>query len=520
MRRRSKPQPHIYHPKLKRTTKCVPACRSAPELPRLSKTKLLEKPESPKKSLCALVNDIDSLQEKNVTYYTKRNLANTNKIIKTPALHTIGITCMHQEIIKKCSVCCCFCDFSSHGADAIPKSIKKDTLKDILVVVSNQSFASLISNDTCMVILHMISLNLFRPMPSLQLLPTIDTANDMEWTHLKYVYQIFETLLEQKNLKISDLQVNSYCRSLFRMIYSPDIREQSHVAKCLSLLIKRWPILCQYCTKRSCSFIVCAQYDIATQRSLSCFLTFYKESFSFLKPNDMESFFKKYILPLFMIPTYKSFHQTLLDIINIFITKFPALVDDTIAFMIKRWPITDSTKVELFLNVIDDLVSNHYMNIKDKTAKSLFNKICQSINDPTNEISQQALFMVIDKGMISLLKKDQNGMMEKIYLSVLDVSHHHWCSQTRFFANDIIQQLQHIDPHLSTLSLVDYLERERSERRAQKQGWQLIKSFVNGDRVGKENIDENVSPRHKVQPPEGKGQYKRCRKLRKSLSTK
>ena len=423
-----------------------------------------------------LKGDGEEIPMKPIFYSSHRANKLNVEIEQTPGFESCTVGDISKLFFQKCRVCCAFCNFTDIS-DKENRDIKLQTLKQLHSAMVNPNISRYLTNDSLSFLLHMIGVNIFRPLCYVPMTIT-DYAVNLEWEHLEIVYNLLTLLLNVHTFQMSAMQINNYIKNLFLMFLMPDKREQRAIGHCLYQFCHRFSESRAYIIKKCSSFLTAAQYDKATQYSLPVFLEFYLEAIALIKPNNPKSFARTHLMPLIMLSEFQNFHATLLKIVEVFIRRDSSFADYFLIHLFNHWPITSPCREALFLNAVHEIISSFNQQISEKTTKRLLERISSSFSDCTGEISQESLFMMQDDGMIKLILSKGTNCLNLIYSRIIDVSEHHWNSATRSFALDSLSYLKTSIPILKNLNMNEIKEKFLLDEQIQKDNWNKIRELA------------------------------------------
>lgn len=446
--------------------------------------------------------DGEEIPMRAVYYFSPRSTRKRLKLVKTDPLDTCAPSNFLKLFFQKCRICCYFCDFSREDIDENEnKKVKLECLQELLSLLKHPNLARHLNNDCLNSLMHMISINIFRPVCFVQLYETTDYAVDLEWEHIEIAYDLFISLLNINSFSISQTQFKSYIRNLFLMFRMPDKREQQSIGRCLNEICRRYQDQRLNIAAKCSSFLTAAQYDLSTQASLPVFLEFYLHSILYLRPKNAHSFILMQLFPLIMLKEFEAFHATHLCIIEVFMNTDSSLVDSYLLYLLNHWPITSPNRTTLFLNAVHEIVSKFHQKISVSTTEKLLGRISNTFSDCTADVSQQALFMIMDDGMTNLILTKGNKMTHTLYIRILDVSENHWLASTRNFATDALLHLKSCIPPLGTLNINDMREKIKIKERTTQKFWNDIKKMTSKEKGNAVKNKKKATEFH-VKPPE------------------
>ena len=441
--------------------------------------------------------------------YSKRNLETSKLIEKTITFERCKLSEYSSLFTNKCRVCCGFCNFVDEYHDMTLKKIKLDTLHELYFAITTPEIAKHLTATCSNALFHMICVNIFRKIPFVERNALIENVYDKEWIHLAEVYKIFEFILNSKLINISNIQIKTYLKQLFRIVLSPDPREQSCACNCLAAFLKSYPESKQFIITKTNTILMWGREDKTVQHALFYFLQFFERNLTILRPSNLTCYFKHNILPLSLSSNFPLYSTSYLELVKSFLKRDPSLVNDYINYLVLHWPIANFKKQSNFLNAFQSITQDFSSNIVHKVAVKLFKVISQCFSNYTMDISQEALCMIQEPYMISLLSNKANDMIQSILNTLNDTSIHHWSEVTRLFAKgayDAVGKL--VEQKSKDNSKQKHTEKEKDIQKDDKSRsdiWNIIRNMAKDPpTVTKENnhtLANLINPNYLVKPP-------------------
>ncbi|OHT11627.1 hypothetical protein TRFO_03819 [Tritrichomonas foetus] len=418
-----------------------------------------------------------------------RNLESSKLIEKTSPFDKCKPSEFPAAFTAKCRVCCGFCNFKDDRQDMKLKQIKHDTLQQLFYALTTPEISRHLTITCTNALFHMICVNIFRHISFIKFDAMIENAADKEWIHLDEIYNIFEYILTTKLINMTTIQMKTYIKQLFRIVLSPDVREQRAVCNCLSAFLKSYPDSKSYITMKAMLLIISSQEDPIYQQCLPSFLNFYVRNFSNLKPTNLQQFFRNYILPLSLSSLFPLFHSSYLDLVEVFLMRDPMMVNEYINYLIKHWPVANAQKQTSFLNAFHKVVHHFAQQISQKSTIQLYKVISNCFSDFTADVSQEALYMVQDENMATLLWDKGNEIASDVLDTLFNVANSHWIGATRTFAKESYDYLQKRKQNMPE-NLMKQTKTEIEIARNRNEMWTFIRNMA------KNNYNRNNSCRN------------------------
>ena len=365
----------------------------------------------------------------------------------------------------------------------------------------------------------MVCINIFRPINkkknTFEFTPDCSVC-DKEWPHLELIYLIFQHLICAKLLNLTMIQMKSYVKKLFKLLLSPDEREQFEVCNCLTALLKHYPDSKQCIPAKAISILQAGLVDENIQICFRSFLSFYSKNLSILKPHNNPLFFKSFVLPLLLSPLFHTFHESFIDLMKVNLQNDPFKVNEYIVYILNHWPIANFKKQTAFLEILHQIISNYNQSITQNVSIILLKRLIKCFSDPTADISQQSMFMMEDECLIHIFWEKAAFLKKELFDKLREVANSHWIENTRLFATETIDMIIKFQPKekLVNEAIIDLIADEDDNNILKNKdhmeiNWDIIKSIANMNysnnkykRSNNENDQNNsILPSFSVKPP-------------------
>lgn len=463
-----------------------------------------------------IISKTDAIIGKSIFIYVDRNLESSKLIEKTLNFEQVKPSEIQSLFISKCRVCCGFCNYKDDRFDINLKQIKYDTLHQLYNAIQNQEFTKNLSVTCINALFHMICINIFRPISkkknTFESIPDCSVC-DKEWPHLEIIYLIFESILTSKLLNLSLIQIKSYVKKLFKLLLSPDEREQLEVCNCLAALLKNYPDSKQCIPAKTTAFLQSVLADENNQICFQSFLSFYTKNLSLLKQSNSQMFFNSFLLPLMLSNQFHLFHESFLDLMKVNLLHDPFKVNEYILYILNHWPIANFKKQTAFLEILHQMISNYNQSVTQKVLILLLKRMIKCFSDPTADISQQSMFMMEDESLIHIFWEKADSLKNELFEKLREVESSHWIENTRLFATETLDMIQKFQPkEKEKENVIDILTDDvEINNENNEMNWDVIRSMASNNYSNvnekskisnNENIQINsVKPTFSIKPP-------------------
>lgn len=461
----------------------------------------------------------DAIFGKSIYVYVDRNLESSKLIEKTLNFEQVKPSEIPALFISKCRACCGFCNYRDDRFDTKLKQIKYETLHQLYNAITNQEFTKKLPTTCINTLFHMICINIFRPVNKkknvFEYTPDCDVC-DKEWPHLELIYMIFQYILSTKLLILNSIQIKNYVRQLFKLLLSPDEREQLEVCNALSIILKSFPDSRQIISAKTLSFLQSGLNDENIQKCFHSFLSFYAKNIQLLRPQKSQMFFKSFLLPLILSPRFSLFHESFLDVMKVTLLNDHDKANEYCLYLLNHWPVSNFKKQPAFLEILHQLVISYGNSINQKVSILLIKRLIECFSDPTADVSQQSMFMMEDDAFVNLFWEKASTLKNEVYAILRNVTSTHWIENTRSFAKETLDILIKSTPKEKLLEENSVIEaktdnNDNNHASHVEMNWNIIKSMArkNSSKVinkprssNNENAQDNfIQPTFSVKPP-------------------
>lgn len=409
---------------------------------------------------------IEDITKSIIQYYTIRDTSTKRLIVKTQTLEKCQTGEIPQLFIRKCNTCCGFCDFSSEESDYSLKVLKTTLITELIDAIQSPKIAKVLTIECIQAFFKMFAANIFRPLINIPILRANDTAYDLEWMHLRVIYDIFTKFMYTDTIRpnfVANQIDDLFIHNLFQCIRFPDKREQKCACELLLAIAERYNFTGKVYMIEFSHFMSTASYDVYAQSSLNSLFDFFAEWTTIYKGKEWLAFFQNVLLPLMLLNNFNLFESSFTQVVCAFIRKNKLFVDTYIDHLFKHWPIVSPSKAKYYLNSLQTVIENFSRNISFYITVRLVAHISLLFNDCTSSLSQQSFRVSQTSTFLSLLSTVWNEIGVTVYNSAKISCNSHWNSETREMASKFLSSLESIDSDISKKEYSD-CKRERESK--------------------------------------------------------
>ncbi|OHS97413.1 hypothetical protein TRFO_09387 [Tritrichomonas foetus] len=426
----------------------------------------------------------------------------------------------NKLFLQKCKECKKICDFSIAIKDKPAKKNKKELLHHLIEAFESNSICNSITPANLSYFIEMVVDNIARPFPSLLKITNVfdfgDQMLDTAWPHLQLVYKaayrFFSSSSPFLNGKSSgnpssqkpssdkpsggnpsgqkpssdkpsgnkndpkaaahnssDFDLSKHRNFLSCLVSnccSPDNRERQATKdilikiynKCSSVqnIIKRF-IINQFLT------------SICSAELLEVYV---KIVDSLPQPlSEKEVFiFKNAVLLLHTSPLFMKFCLNLLQVIDHYVKRDKTLLEPTIKYIQKHWPVGIVRKQLIFLSELEGLVIS-YSNLMDEAiATIIFEQLSDLVVQPNIDIAETSLNLFTGSSFDNLLATFPETAIKIMVPPLYESAKKNWNEFVREDATFAIQLLSELDKP-TFQKQVEVMKAERKKKKVYAQIW-------------------------------------------------
>jgi hypothetical protein len=269
----------------------------------------------------------------------------------------------------------------------------------------------------------MLSTNLFRPIPQLQLFHVLevhDSACDSAWPHLSLAYDCLLGSLNSPQA-ISGLTAEFFYQ-LIGNAASPDERERIVVRDILHALYTKCMTARTLMREK-----IAAQFTmgVCSSELLTFFVSVVSGFNSPLNPEHV-TFYHRYVLPLHCLVTYPSFSTQLVQLIVTYISKSGFLLDPTVSYLLLHWPKSHRLKQSLFLKELETLLCKFEIHITQQISGAVFALIGRTTLSENVDVAETAIDILMNPALSFTMKTHAGSVYPVVIPPTYRSARKHW----------------------------------------------------------------------------------------------
>ena len=334
-----------------------------------------------------ILNNLMTVEQHKLKHHKDMQLPNL-----PPLPPTINSPQTSSLLSQKIELCCNLCEFVDKDADLQAKSIKSQTIKELMNVFNSPTGIKNVPDKNIDEFFKMIKINLSRGIPTIPkkylFYDDEPILCDIAWPHLSLIHQL---ILGYQKINPTDKRFNhDFLNMMFSLLSSPDINEREQVVSFFEKYMETFPdkellvlnhlanLLIGYREKVNDLFCVIP--------CLRLFQTRFKLKKS-LDKNHLKYFFDA-ILPLHTTKNLFSYYGIFTDIMGFFISFDKELAIKIFFIVIKSWPEAKPRKQILFISMINFIV--------EKIPPEQFETVATPLFSLYARCSQNCNYKVVD----------------------------------------------------------------------------------------------------------------------------
>ncbi|EEB08524.2 protein phosphatase regulatory subunit Par1 [Schizosaccharomyces japonicus yFS275] len=394
-------------------------------------------------------------------------------LVRLPTFADVPPNKWHSLIIEKLDQCCVIFDFNDPSSDLYGKEVKREALQDLIDLVSirKEAFDEYIYPN----IVHMFSINVFRPLPPPSIINDNDAveveedelALEVAWPHLHLVYDFFLRFFESPNLNTSVAKAfinQKFILKLLELFDSEDPRERDFLKTILHRIYGKFLSLRAF-VRRSINNIF-LRYIYEEERfngiaELLEILGSIINGFALPLKDEHKLFLIRVLLPLHKARSLPLFYPQIVYGVVQFVEKDPSLTCDVIYGLLRYWPKVNSSKEVLFLNEIEDLIEVMEPSEFVKLQIPLLQKLANSISSQNFQVAERALYLFNNDYFVHLVEENVEVILPIMYPPLYEISKTHWNRVIHLMVRNVLKLFMDINPVLFDEIDSEYVELRR-----------------------------------------------------------
>ena len=355
-------------------------------------------------------------------------------------------------------------DYSDEARSVKKKAKRLQAINELIKSFTDQSFVEkLFYIQNIRILMNMIKVNLFRPLPNTELykenLPFMDINRikiqepDFIWPHIKGIYEIFYQLVfnEACNAKkLEEFVTSDFIRELLKLFDSEIIEERDYLKNILHKLyvycITRRKMIRKEITDCFHSFIQGIHRLSGASELLEIMASIIPGLMEPLKEEHV-NFFNNIIIPLHKVQAANIyFGDNLINCSISFLKKDSTLSFPLLEAILKYWPDANYTKETDFLQELPQILQFCDLEKIQPLVKQLFKRVVKCISGSHLLIADNAMCLFENKIFLTILKKYKTISFNILAPAVNYLNGNHCDEQIKDSINAVNIILQKIDP--------------------------------------------------------------------------
>ncbi|OHT16797.1 phosphoprotein phosphatase [Tritrichomonas foetus] len=378
-----------------------------------------------------------------------------HKDIQLPSLPNLPATIDNNAfplIEKKLDLCCTLCDFTDTDVDRSAKSIKTQTLKELMNVFDSPTVVKNVSDSLLDSFFKMIKINLNRGLPSIPkkylFYDDEPMMVDIAWAHLSNVYQLISKY-QQINPRDKRFD-HDYLNLMYSLLHAPDINERDFIVSFFTLYLETFPDQENSVLEKLSNILVGYRDKVYDPFCVIPCLRIFQTRFKLKTEIDQNhlKFFYKAILPLHNAKHIFSYYNLLSDIMSFLISLDNELSMKIFFIVLKSWPEARPSKQILFINMINFIIERVPPEKFEKVAKPLFSLYARC--------SQNCHYKVVDASfqiwgnvtILPMILDNTRIIYPIVYPWFNKTMKEHWSNRTQNAALNTLKSMHDTDPFM------------------------------------------------------------------------
>lgn len=288
---------------------------------------------------------------------------------------------------------------------------------------------------------EMISLNLFRPIVRLSdfILYGDSKVNytTPNWEQMRLVYFILATILKgAPQSEVAEYITEEFIHKLIALLDIPDSQEQASIELNISIIFQNIASHRGLIAQKMLSILIEYQESVRSYTAVGPALHFFLNLMKSLKDISQQyiTLYKQYVLTLLTCHYSTEFFPHISALASFLSSKDSAIAGKTLHYVMKRWPLTDSSKEVSYLSLIGAI--SQYMSTQHvkQLVTPLFKVISQCVVSPNFKVASSALKICTDPGFVLIFSAIPEKVLPIITIPLKQCQAFHWHADVKLLA--------------------------------------------------------------------------------------
>eukprot|EP01084_Bolivina_argentea_P001888 3500_1 len=378
--------------------------------------------------------------------------------------------------IRKLRLCSYTFDFNKEAQkrEAEAREMKRRMLVELIDHLSSSKIW--VSEESLKGILHMISHNLFRPLPP-SLYKDFDPdedepTHDPAWVHLQFVYEFLLRFIVSNNTDAKMLKKfidRKFLLSVIDLFKSEDPRERDYLKTILHRIYGKFMSFRSFLRRAINNVFYEVIYVSQRHNGLAELLEILGSIINgFATPlkEEHQRFLRNVLIPLHKVNTLSQYHAQLAYCVVQFIEKDPRLSSIVIGGLLKFWPIISCSKELLYLSELEEVLEMTEQPQFEKLIIPIFKRIAACICSPHFQVAERALFLWNNDVIAAFMSDHRPVILPLLYPALHTNLERHWNNTVTQLTTHIMQQFMDMDEKLFKTVEQRYKETHKPEQKA------------------------------------------------------
>merc|ERR1712048_851188 len=293
------------------------------------------------------------------------------------------------------------------------------------------------------------------------------------WPHLQIVYEFFLRFVVSNDVdpKIAKRYVDqNFMLKLLELFDSEDPRERDYLKTILHRIYGKFMALRAFVRKAIQHVFFKVIYECETHNGVGELLEILGSiinGFALPLKEEHKDFLIKALIPLHKVKALASFYQQLSYCMAQYVEKDPRLAYDIISSMLRYWPVSITSKQDLFLNELEETLELTQPTEFHKMQKNLFRRLALCITCPHFQVAERTLFFWNNNYIVKLINQNRQELFPIVIGALYQNSKQHWNSAVHGLTFNVLKLLMEADPQLfDDCSAKHRVDEEAAEKKA------------------------------------------------------
>lgn len=369
-------------------------------------------------------------------------------------------------------------DYNDELKDIKVKAEKLEAINEMNKLVDDQKIFNNLFLPNLDLVIEMIMLNIFRPLPSNRSegsLGMTDTGiednqrySHPSWQYIKGIYDIFLSIILNNSIDVKTLKsyiTVNFINEYIQLFDSSEEEEREYLKNILHKLYLKLVPRRKMIRKALTDCFQTLIHDIHRFNGASELLDILASIISgFAVPlrEEHQVFFKNIIIPLHKVQTSNQYFPNLIRCSLLFITKDANMAFLLLEGLLKYWPFANASKESFFLQELNEVLEFCEIKLLKPFISKLFKRLVKCLSG-SHVILGDAICLFESESFVHIIKTYKSIIFPILVPALISLTESHWHNVLKENFANLKEIIYKIDPS-TYKSVIDSIELKKKDK--------------------------------------------------------